>query len=487
MAIAIPQELLDMGYTQAQFDAMQNPQPIDTSGNMFGAPSLNQQAPEGWTQEAWNNKLLADWNKTNPLKERTFDIGAMGGTGGGLATLSGRSSADYAQQLFSKYGINAGTLPTNSGSENPSPFNDQVTWGRQNEPLMYADGNAQVEYSKPQSEWFDSIIPMLIAGGFGASLFGLGGGANLFGNMFGGGSAAATGAMDAGAGFGASGAGDAAGMLGNGLYGDGITSSIAYGANPTAVSSSGGNGMFDLNSFMDSFSPGSFTPEGYAPSAGSVGGAAVDTGLTGSELWSGLGSAPVGSGGFSLTDLLGNNGSSILKSLTGNGASLSSLLGKLGAAGLGAYASNQQSNALNDLAGRYEGYGAPYRARLSSLMANPDSFINSNEVQVPVQQGTNALMRSLSTSGNPFGSGNALQQGQNYASNSFYDKLQGKENQLAAFGGLANFNSAAPGASTAAIGAQGNAANAIGAGLNDIFNPPKTLAENLAAYKSLIG
>jgi hypothetical protein len=182
-----------------------------------------------------------------------------------------------------------------------------------------------------------------------------------------------------------------------------------------------------------------------------------------------------------------NTSKGLLGSLFGLDQGTASGLGALISGGLGAYASNQQTNAYKDLADKYAGYGAPYRQKLSDLMANPDSFLSSSEVQVPVQQGTNALMRSLSTGGNPFGSGNALQQGQNYASNNLYSQLQGKENQLAGFGGLTNYNGAAAGAAGNAIQSQGNQYNALGSSINDIFNPPKTLAENLAAYKSLIG
>jgi hypothetical protein len=104
---------------------------------------------------------------------------------------------------------------------------------------------------------------------------------------------------------------------------------------------------------------------------------------------------------------------------------------------------------------------------------------------MPVQQGTNALMRSLSTTGNPFGSGNALQQGQNYATNSLYGQLQGKENQLAGFGGLTQYNGAGINASNSAIGSQGNTYQALGQAANDIFNPPKSQTETFADFMKM--
>ena len=494
-------------YETNAWETVNNPYANGPTMGADGWLTPEQQAAQA---AAWEDTQGGTRGKTQSYK---FDI-----PGVGVTTLSGRSADEILQQL-GQYGVQTPqsgwrALQNNDPEQGGNFLNGYLggaiagdmtrvgdrasggAWTEGGADGSYAwNPNYSIDVSQPKDSGFDKFMSALAMGlplgVMGAGLFGALGGTNPLGsldssisNLFGGGN-------------------------------NGITSSIGYGANPTAVSSAGGNGMWDwldqLTNLGDTSSTASnlsnadiLSQIGYNSSAPSqaLNGfdfansyeaqALKDAGIT----------APTGSitqqlvdagipfeSATKLSSVLGNNGSSLLKSLLGNGTSsgIGSLLGKLGAAGLGAYASNQQANSLNDLANKYDSYGAPYRAQLSSLMANPNSFINSNEVQVPVQQGTNALMRSLSTSGNPFGSGNALQQGQNYASNSFYDKLQGKENQLAAFGGLANFNSSAPGAATAAIGAQGNAANAIGAGLNDIFNPPKTLAENLAAYKSLIG
>ena len=175
-----------------------------------------------------------------------------------------------------------------------------------------------------------------------------------------------------------------------------------------------------------------------------------------------------------------------LKSLLGSG-DLSKVLGSLGAAGLGAYASNKQTNALEQQAQRYEGYGAPYRQKLSDLYKDPTSFLSSPEVRVPVDQGTSSLMRSLSTQGNPFGSGNALQQGQSYASDQLFGKLGQEKDRLAGFGGLSSYNQAAPQASTNAINSGANTWNAVGAGANNIFNPPQTPAQQAAEWMKAMG
>lgn len=185
---------------------------------------------------------------------------------------------------------------------------------------------------------------------------------------------------------------------------------------------------------------------------------------------------------------LGMNPSSVLKLFGGDGNALntSNLLGTLLSSGLGAYAANKQTSALEELAKRYEGYGAPYRQRLSDLTTNPLSFLTSPEVTTSVNQGTQALMRALSTQGNPFGSGNALQQGQSYATDQLFGRLGQEKDRLAGYGGLTTYNAAAPQASTNAINSTSNMWNALGSGVSNIFNPPKTMAQTMADfYKSL--
>lgn len=236
----------------------------------------------------------------------------------------------------------------------------------------------------------------------------------------------------------------------------------------------GGSTLSDLQAAADQFGWSDLA------SPGTTAGANADIGGTSwlSTLWEQAKANPLSTAG------------QVFKSVTGSSDSADwmKMLGSLGAAGLGAYASNQQTSALEDMAKRYEGYGAPYRQKLSDLYANPDSFLQSNEVQKPVQQGTDMLMRSLSMQGNPFGSGNALQQGQSYASDQLFGKLGQEKDRLAGFGGLASYNAAAPTASTSAIGSSANTYNAIGSGLGNIFNPPKTESQTMADFiKALRG
>lgn len=130
-----------------------------------------------------------------------------------------------------------------------------------------------------------------------------------------------------------------------------------------------------------------------------------------------------------------------------------------------------------DLAAKYEAMGEPYRQKLSDLYGNPDAFLNSQEVQKPVQQASDIMARSLSTQGNPTGSGRAMQQLQSYSADQLYGRLGEEKNRLAGFGGLTQYQGAAPGIASSAnvqnpYDIQKWQAAGAGAGaLNDIFNP----------------
>ncbi len=137
---------------------------------------------------------------------------------------------------------------------------------------------------------------------------------------------------------------------------------------------------------------------------------------------------------------------------------------------IGAYAGSQQADAYKDIAREYMGMGAPYRDSLAALSADPSSFLKSDRVQVPVKLGTEIMSKSL---GNAAAQGGALQQLQDYATQTMYGQLTNRENQLANFGGLSSFNAAAPAANTAGINAGSNAWNAIGSGVSNYLNPPQ--------------
>jgi len=160
---------------------------------------------------------------------------------------------------------------------------------------------------------------------------------------------------------------------------------------------------------------------------------------------------------------------------------------------IAAYASSQQGNAIKDLASQqksqfdeFKGFGAPYRDRLAGLYADPSSFLSSQEVQGPVQQGTNALARSLSAQvGNPIGNMSALGELQNYSANQLFGRLGQEKDRLGGFGGLSAYNQAAAGGPSntqlalSGIGADSGIWGGIGRAAGDVFNPGMTLAEFL--------
>ena len=177
----------------------------------------------------------------------------------------------------------------------------------------------------------------------------------------------------------------------------------------------------------------------------------------------------------------GKDVASVASMLGLTSSDLTKALGSIGSSALGYLGSTAQTNALNAQADKYSAMGAPYRDKLASLYADPSKFLSDPSVTTSVDQGTNSLMRSLSTQGNPWGSGNALQQGQDYATKGLYGQLGAEKDRLAGFGGLTQYNAAAPQASTNAIASSGNAYNAIGSGIGNIFNPPQTAAQQMTA------
>lgn len=213
--------------------------------------------------------------------------------------------------------------------------------------------------------------------------------------------------------------------------------------------------------------------------AGSITGAGAAAGTAGLSAASG-GSGGGSSGGGSASGGGGLGGGSWLTDdqswLAALARGVPGLLGALGAA--------SQAEDYEDLAHQYQQMGEPYRNRLAQLYADPTAFLNSPEVRQPIQQGTDMLAHSLSVKGNPAGSGNALQELQNYASTQLFNRLGQEKDRLGGFGGLTAYNQAAPQAASNVIGAQGDIYSNLGGATADIFNPQRryTLQDLLRAY-----
>lgn len=212
----------------------------------------------------------------------------------------------------------------------------------------------------------------------------------------------------------------------------------------------------------DAVSSSSGSPEASsfgAPSGGSSGGG---SGGSGSPSGGGSGASSWLNAGSWMSSIFGDNELDWLK-----------LAGRALPGLLGAFASGSQAEDFEDLANQYSNMGAPYRTRLEQLYTNPQTFLNSPEVTEPIRQGTDMLARSLSVKGNPAGSGNALQEIQNYASTQLFNRLGAEKDRLAGFGGLTQYSAAAPQAAQNAVGAQRGVYDALGGMAADVFNPPK--------------
>lgn len=144
------------------------------------------------------------------------------------------------------------------------------------------------------------------------------------------------------------------------------------------------------------------------------------------------------------------------------------LIGKGLGLGLGVYGSNKQADATKSLADQYMSMGAPYRTSLAQLEANPEGFYKSPLVQGALQQGSDALARSLSAKvGNPILNPTALQEMQNFTTRGLLDAYNNRFSQLAGAGQL-GVSQAAP-LGVQANQAQGTTYNALGAGIQSVF------------------
>lgn len=198
-----------------------------------------------------------------------------------------------------------------------------------------------------------------------------------------------------------------------------------------------------------------------------------------------------------VNDIFGSGGSSgvssAVKSLFGGssgaggasgGLDLLSLLKAIAPAAFGAYASDKQADALSRLAERYEGYGAPSRARYESSFAPGFSMESDPGYKDMLDQVTKATLHGLSVSGNPADSPNAWAKTlEDVSAKSAYPALQDYRRLNAGAGGLAELTSQGPKFEIAATGANRGVYDAIGAGMADVFNPPKTLAQTLAELR----
>ena len=217
-----------------------------------------------------------------------------------------------------------------------------------------------------------------------------------------------------------------------------------------------------------------------AGAAGAVGDPFIDaftaTGTGGGATGLGTGTAGAGAAASAGQSAL----SKLLKDTFGIDVSSGTLdlIGKALGTVLGIYGANKQADASSDLYRQFMDLGAPYRASLASLEANPAGYYQSPEVQGALQQGSDALARSLSAKvGNPILNPTALQEMQNYTTNGLLGQLNQRRNFLAAAGGLGVPQSAQLGMQS--VGAKSGVYDAIGSGIGSVFGNQRDYASEL--------
>jgi hypothetical protein len=269
------------------------------------------------------------------------------------------------------------------------------------------------------------------------------------------------------------------GLGGAGSIGSGLGTSAIDSFFPGAVNMAGPSTVApSVPNFTDYINSGSIggstpTPTPPIPGASSVGNG---VGLTEA--------AQVGGAATGATSAIG-------RILGGNAtdSDWASVLGNLGATGLGLAGANSQSNALNDVYNQQMSLGSPYRDRLNASYQPGFNLATAD----PAYQGaldTSAQAAARATSakvGNPVDNPGAYAEMQKYITNSTaLPALQNYRSQLGTFGQLGTNTAGA-----AALGgaqSQGGTYNALGYGLGQLTqpdNPFKGLLSNLGKSNSL--
>lgn len=193
---------------------------------------------------------------------------------------------------------------------------------------------------------------------------------------------------------------------------------------------------------------------------------------------SGLGAANT------LSSLFGGSGGSS----GGTGGSLWDILGRAAPGLLGAYASNQQTNAMTDLANKFSEYGAPSRARYEASMTPGFDPTSIAGYQGALDTASQSILRKLSaTGGNPYGNpGGLIEANKQIVAGTALPAIQQYQNQNANTGGLGALAAAYPSTQQAATQSGANVYNALGSAVGNVVNPPQTASQSLADIYKLI-
>lgn len=337
----------------------------------------------------------------------------------------------------------------------------------------YLPGTTPLTYNPPPSMGSQLALGA-IAAMAGAGLMGAGSG----------GAAAGTAAEGAG-GLSLSGAtpGLELGSLGNyggsGLLSEGLGTSVVNGAFPSAAQF--GSSLAAAAPGALSFAP-SVTPGLELGSLGGYGGTgAVSEGLgtsvvnsafpAATELAGALPAATGAAGAAGAVSNAASAGSALSRIMDGSATASdwTSVLGNLGATGLGLAGANSQSNALKDVYNQQMSLGAPYRDMLAQSYQPGFSMANQPDFQNALNLGADAVARATSTKANTFDPGAQMEMNKYVSGNLALPALQNYRSQLGTFGQLGTNTAGA-----AALGqaqSQGGTYNALGYGLGQLTQP----------------
>lgn len=291
--------------------------------------------------------------------------------------------------------------------------------------------------------------------------------------------------MVAGQSFGA----PTAGEIGSFLNTSGTLGGAAASAVPGVGAATGATAAGPLSSLADmasvlgsggSLATGGLGAVGSALGSGLAGGGTSGLGAVTDILQTGgQGALTTGTSGLSpmqqLLNALKPGPSSLANLLGGNGSTQDwlSVLGTLGATGLGAFASDKQSDALKDIANQARNDRLPALNAFNSALSSPDTFYSS----APAMGAVDSVLRKLSAQhGNPANSPTALSQAAAYNLGGYNDYLRTTGNL-----GLSGQDSTIRAQTNAALG-DTNFYNSLGAGLQQLTQPRNNLLDSLSKF-----
>lgn len=217
--------------------------------------------------------------------------------------------------------------------------------------------------------------------------------------------------------------------------------------------------------------------------AGALGLAALGTGAntvtsSGDVDLTGVGS---GTGGTpSPTDAESNSAIARILAGTATPADWARVAGQALPGLISAYGSSQQANNQRALTEQLLGYGAPSRARYEASMTPGFDPNTIPGYSAAVDNSSNAILRRLSTQGNPFGNpGGLIEANKQVVAGTALPAIQQYQNQNANTGGIGALSSQAPGSAQNAIGAGNNVWSDLGSSFSSVMNPQPDFADML--------